>query len=152
MEQQVILITLIVVVFVLFSIYFTEKMFFVDKCFVVFCLIAHVLLFVSFFVWTKPLQYIVDWMLFVSMGCSIFLRSTSLLILSICTMIVLGVYHSTFGICVLTGEKWDSNTSRIFYVLLAIQVFKILSMYRVGKLKIVLMKLYLRIFPSSAQP
>lgn len=126
MEEYVLLISLLSVDLILFSIWINEKnMVLGDTCFVLFCLLAHLLLYASFFAWTKPLRYVVDWMLFAAMGYALFLRSNALLVLSICTMVVIGVYHSIFGKCLLVGEKWGRHTNHLFFALLALQIGKL---------------------------
>ena len=101
-----------------------------DRLFIMFCLIAHMQIYISFYCHDqlcKRLRHNSDYMLFLSMGFSIWLKNKSILGICIVTMLTVGILKLYKDYCILTEEDWDNSTYILYFPILILQLIKYTS-------------------------
>ena len=118
----------IIIVYLLFKFY--HRLVWFDRLFIIFCLIAHMQIYISFYCddqLCKRLRHNSDYILFLSMGFSIWLKNKSILGICILTMLVVGILKSYKTYCILTDEDWDTSTTLLYFPILILQIIKYMS-------------------------
>lgn len=115
----------IIIIYLLYKFYHTLIWF--DRLFIIFCLIAHIQIYISFYCEEeicRTLRNNSDYMLFLSMGFSIFLKNKSILGICILTMITVGILKLYKDYCILTEKDWDNSTYILYFPILLLQLIK----------------------------
>ena len=124
-------IVIIIDVIIIYLIYnFYNKLVLFDKLFLIFCLIAHMFIYISFYceeTICKKLRYSSDNMLFISMGLSIFLKNKFILFICILTMLTIGILKLYKKYCILTEKDWDNTTYMLYFPILLLQLIRLIS-------------------------
>ena len=118
----------IIIIYLLYKFYHTLIWF--DRLFIIFCLVAHIQIYISFYCEEeicKTLRNNSDYMLFLSMGFSIFLKNKSILGICILTMITVGILKLYKDYCILTEKDWDNSTYILYFPILLLQLIKYCS-------------------------
>ena len=131
--EHLLLITITSIIVIMFSylLYkFYHRFVWFDRLFIIFCLIAHMQIYISFYcddLLCKRLRHNSDYMLFLSMGFSIWLKNKSILGICILTMMVVGLLKLYKDYCILTQEDWDNSTYILYFPILILQLLKYTS-------------------------
>ncbi len=118
----------IIIIYLLYKFY--HKLIWFDRLFIIFCLIAHMQIYISFYCEEeicRTLRNNSDYMLFLSMGFSIFLKNKSILGICILTMITVGILKLYKDYCILTEKDWDNSTYILYFPILLLQLIKYCS-------------------------
>ena len=115
----------IIIIYLLYKFYY--RLIWFDRLFIIFCLIAHIQIYISFYCEEeicRTLRNNSDYMLFLSMGFSIFLKNKSILGICILTMITVGILKLYKDYCILTEKDWDNSTYILYFPILLLQLIK----------------------------
>ena len=118
----------IIIIYLLYKFYY--RLIWFDRLFIIFCLIAHIQIYISFYCEEeicRTLRNNSDYMLFLSMGFSIFLKNKSILGICILTMITVGILKLYKDYCILTEKDWDNSTYILYFPILILQLIKYTS-------------------------